>query len=211
MVNRFIVISTRKTWGPAAASRKCIGLDTVKLEISKKMTAGAQVMGTTVGAIIAVALQMQDNALARPAQAKFEGRIAEIKAKTAALVSSALTRLNTLSPQQRLSAPPVIWRATGALTQFKDCAVCPQMVVLPAGEFTMGSPLSEPYRGAKSQHRVTIATPFAVSKFEITFDEWDACVKGGGCGGYRPDDQNWGRGKRPVINISWDNAEAYVN
>jgi formylglycine-generating enzyme required for sulfatase activity len=132
-------------------------------------------------------------------------------AKTAALVSSALTRLNTLSPEQRLSAPPVIWRVAGALAEFNDCAGCPRMVILPAGEFTMGSPPSEPYRGAESQHRVTIATPFAVSKFEITFDEWDACVKGGGCGGYRPDDQNWGRGKRPVINISWDNAEAYVN
>jgi formylglycine-generating enzyme required for sulfatase activity len=159
----------------------------------------------------AVALQTQDNALAGPAQAKFEARIAELKVKTAALVSSALTRLDTLSPEQRLSAPPVIWRVPGALTQFKDCAGCPRMVVLPAGEFTMGSPPSEPHRGAESEHRVTIATPFAVSKFEISFDEWDACVKSGGCGGYRPDDQNWGRGKRPVINISWDNAEAYVN
>jgi formylglycine-generating enzyme required for sulfatase activity len=50
-----------------------------------------------------------------------------------------------------------------------------------------------------------------VSKFEITFNEWDACVKDGGCGGYRPDDQNWGRGKRPVINISWENAKSYVS
>jgi formylglycine-generating enzyme required for sulfatase activity len=85
------------------------------------------------------------------------------------------------------------------------------MVVIPAGEFTMGSPPSEQHRGDEPQHRVTIATPFAVSKFEITFDEWDACVKDGGCGGYRPDDQNWGRGKRPVINISWENAKSYVS
>ncbi len=83
------------------------------------------------------------------------------------------------------------------------------MVVIPAGEFTMGSPPAE--QGAETQHRVTIAAPFAVSKFEITFDEWDACVKEGGCGGYRPDDQGWGRGNRPVMNISWENAKGYVD
>src|SRR6266850_4210956 len=74
----------------------------------------------------------------------------------------------------------------------------------------MGSPASEQYRGAETQHRVAIRAPFAVSKFEITFDQWDACSKDGGCNGYRPDDQGWGRGNRPVINVSWDNAKAYV-
>jgi formylglycine-generating enzyme required for sulfatase activity len=83
------------------------------------------------------------------------------------------------------------------------------MVVIPAGEFTMGSPPSE--QGAETQHRVTIAAPFAVGKFEITFDEWGACVKDGGCDGYLPDDQHWGRGKRPVIDVSWEKAKAYVS
>ena len=73
----------------------------------------------------------------------------------------------------------------------------------------MGSPPSE--QQAEAQHRVTIAYPFAVGKFEVTFDEWEACVKEGGCGGYRPSDQGWGRGRRPVIDISWENAKAYVN
>ena len=82
------------------------------------------------------------------------------------------------------------------------------MVVIPAGEFTMGAPASE--QGAEAQHRVTIAVAFAVGKFEITFGEWDACVRDGGCDGYRPDDQGWGRGKRPVIDVSWENAKAYV-
>jgi formylglycine-generating enzyme required for sulfatase activity len=99
--------------------------------------------------------------------------------------------------------------AGGAPTEFKDCADCPQMVVVPAGAFTMGSPPSE--QGAEAQHRVTIAAPFAVSKFEITFDEWEACVSDGGCGGYRPGDHGWGRGKRPVINVSWNDSKAYVN
>jgi formylglycine-generating enzyme required for sulfatase activity len=148
---------------------------------------------------------------ARPAKPKLGDRIAELKAKTAALVASERARLDQLSPQQRLSAPPAIWRVPRAIGTFKDCERCPEMVVIPAGEFTMGSPDSEPFRAAETQHRVTIAAPFAVSKFEITFDQWDACVKAGGCGGYRPDDQHWGRGKRPVIDMSWENAKAYVN
>jgi formylglycine-generating enzyme required for sulfatase activity len=148
---------------------------------------------------------------ARPTRPKLEARIAELKAKTAALVISERARLDALSPQQRLSTPPAIWRVPGALAAFKDCAGCPQMVVIPAGEFTMGSPESEPFRGAETQHRVTLAAPIAVSKFTITFDEWIACVKDGGCDGYRPDDQHWGRGKRPVIDVSWENAKAYVN
>jgi formylglycine-generating enzyme required for sulfatase activity len=53
------------------------------------------------------------------------------------------------------------------------------MVVIPAGEFTMGSPPSE--MEAEAQHRVTIAYPFAVGKFTITFDEWQVCLKDGGC------------------------------
>jgi formylglycine-generating enzyme required for sulfatase activity len=93
--------------------------------------------------------------------------------------------------------------------QFKDCADCPQMVVIPAGEFTMGSPPSE--QAAEAQHRVTIAAPFAVGKFEITFSEWDACATDGGCGGYWPDDQGWGRGNQPAINVSWENAKSYVD
>jgi formylglycine-generating enzyme required for sulfatase activity len=173
------------------------------------MTARALILGIIACAMISAAPQAQGSAETRPAQPKLEARIAELKTKSAALVASERPRLDALSPQQRLSAPPTIWRVPGALAAFKDCARCPQMVVIPAGEFTMGSPPSE--QQAEAQHRVTIAAPFAVSKFEITFDQWDACVKNGGCGGYRPDDQGWGRGKHPVINLSWQNCKDYVN
>ncbi len=139
-----------------------------------------------------------------------DAQFAEIKAKTAVLVSSSRARLDTLAPERRLAAPPVIWKVTESPVTFLDCSDCPEMVVIPAGEFTMGSPADEPFRGAETAHRVTITHPFAVSKFEITFDEWDSCVNEGGCGGYRPDDEGWGRGKRPVVNISFGNAKAYV-
>jgi formylglycine-generating enzyme required for sulfatase activity len=83
------------------------------------------------------------------AQTMLDAQIAELKVEMAKLVTSARARLDALSPQERLAAPPVIWRVPRALAEFRDCAGCPQMVVIPAGEFTMGSPLSERYRGRK--------------------------------------------------------------
>ena len=96
--------------------------------------------------------------------------------------------------------------------RFRDCDACPEMVVIPAGSFLMGSPESEKGRGSDEvpQHRVTIPAPFAAGVYEVTFEEWDACVGDGGCGGYRPYDWGWGRGRRPVIEVSWEDAQAYV-
>jgi formylglycine-generating enzyme required for sulfatase activity len=95
---------------------------------------------------------------------------------------------------------------------FKECEKCPEMAVVPAGSFTMGSPANEPesYPSQGPQHQVTIGKFFAVGKFAVTFDEWEACVADGGCNGYRPSDQGWGRGRRPATNVSWDDAKAYV-
>ena len=95
---------------------------------------------------------------------------------------------------------------------FRDCLECPEMVAVSAGSFRMGSPASEWLRDNDEGpvHRVTIPHAFAVGKYEVTFAEWDACVSGGGCGGYRPDDKGWGRGSQPVINVSWKDAQAYV-
>ena len=98
--------------------------------------------------------------------------------------------------------------------EFRDCSdVCPEMVVLPAGAFMMGSPPGEPGRRASEgpERRVTIARPFAVGKFEVTFAEWEACVAGGGCtSNPNPSDSGWGRGRRPVINVSWHDAKEYA-
>ena len=87
-----------------------------------------------------------------------------------------------------------------------------KMVVVPAGSYQMGSPSSEADRADDEGpvHRVTIPRPFAVGAYEVTFAEWDACVGSGGCGGYRPDDEGWGRGRRPVINVSWEDAQRFV-
>jgi formylglycine-generating enzyme required for sulfatase activity len=99
---------------------------------------------------------------------------------------------------------------------FKECPQgCPEMVVVPSGSFEMGSPQIErqAYKSEKGefpQHLVTIAKPFAISKYELTFAEWDTCVTGGGCHGYKPNDQGWGGGQQPVINVDWYDAQAYV-
>ena len=88
---------------------------------------------------------------------------------------------------------------------FKECAQdCPEMVVVPAGSYTMGGGTNF------GRHTVTFAKPFAVSTYELSFADWDACVAGGDCNGYKPPDQFWGRGRHPVIYVNWDNAQQYV-
>jgi formylglycine-generating enzyme required for sulfatase activity len=76
-----------------------------------------------------------------------------------------------------------------------------------ARSFMMGGdrhPWEQPIR------RVTFPAPFSMTPTEVTFEQWDACVADGGCRGYLPGDQGWGRGTRPVINVSWHDAQAYV-
>ncbi len=97
--------------------------------------------------------------------------------------------------------------------EFRDCPdVGPIIVVLPKGRFTMGSPPGEAGRDNDEgpQREVTIARPFAVGKYEVTFAEWEACVADGGCTSNRRSDQGWGKGRRPVINVSWHDAKEYV-
>ena len=88
----------------------------------------------------------------------------------------------------------------------------PAMVTVPRGAFQMGC-RSDGYcpDNAKPVHEVSIGAPFALSIFEVTFEEWDACVDAGGCRGYRPTDQGWGRGARPVVCVSWNDATEYTN
>jgi formylglycine-generating enzyme required for sulfatase activity len=100
--------------------------------------------------------------------------------------------------------------------EFQECANCPRMVVVPVGEFQMGTAANETdalikeyvevsekwFRSENPQHKVFIPKPFAVGKFEVTFAEWDACVSDGGCK-HKPETE-WGRGRQPVMRVSWD-------
>jgi formylglycine-generating enzyme required for sulfatase activity len=89
---------------------------------------------------------------------------------------------------------------------FRDCPDCGELVVVPSGEFQMGSnakPAEAPI------HRVAIHKDFAIGRREVTFAEWDRCVVAGGCK-YNPPDPAWGRGDRPVTNVSWDDAKEFT-
>jgi formylglycine-generating enzyme required for sulfatase activity len=122
-------------------------------------------------------------------------------------------------------------RSLKPFASFRECVGnCPEMIVIPSGSFVMGSSQAELERfealpkrtgdndiqnhleGGLSnegpQHKVVIAKPFAVSKFDVTFAEWDACASVGGC--LQKKDGDMGRGTKPAINVSWDNAQQYV-
>lgn len=118
------------------------------------------------------------------------------------------------------AAPPTAPGAT-----FVECKGCPEMTVVPAGSFVMGSPEDEPHRMPdEGQHRVTFAQPFAVSKYDVTWDQWMDCVRDGGCPGNEietalrlnidgtpnTDYRDMGRGTRPVVGVSWYDAQGFV-
>jgi formylglycine-generating enzyme required for sulfatase activity len=106
----------------------------------------------------------------------------------------------------------------GKRESFQDCidSGCnvkgPEMVVVPKGRFDMGS--NDGADDEKPVHPVTIGKPFAVGQFEITWDEWDACVTDGGCNNEPVEkaggDNGWGKSKRTVVEVSWNDAKAYV-
>ena len=85
------------------------------------------------------------------------------------------------------------------------------MIVLPAGEFRQGSDREDPSAMSNEQpaRTVNIGQPFAIGIHEVTFAQWDACVSAGGCR-QSPTDNGWGRENRPVIMVSWDDAQEYV-
>lgn len=91
---------------------------------------------------------------------------------------------------------------------FRDCETCPEMVVVPAGLFVMGLGGKIPREGPP--HRVIIKKPFAIGRYEVTFDEWQACRDDGTCS-IDPDDHKWGRGTRPVINVNYNHALEYID
>ncbi len=93
--------------------------------------------------------------------------------------------------------------------QLRDGSSGPTMIAIPAGEFWMGSPKSEVGRNSdERRHRVKIERPFAIGQYAVTFEEYDhfCAVRGR----TEPEDRSWGRGNRPVINVSWVNALDYT-
>ena len=128
----------------------------------------------------------------------------QVQELEAAIAEAAAASSREPPPEPPPEPPSDAEREVGE--EFRDCDDCPLMVVVEAGSFTMGNswmPLESP------EHIVTIAKPFAVGVYEVTFEEWDACHDDGGCSHY-PSDKGWGRERRPVINVSVEDAKQYV-
>ena len=103
-------------------------------------------------------------------------------------------------------------RALNPKDVFEECTYCPNMVIVPAGQFEMGSSDGEKDADKSEfpRHTVKISYRYAVSQHQITFAEWDACFARAGCD-YSPGDQHWGRGRQPVLNVDWLHAKQYAD
>ncbi len=112
------------------------------------------------------------------------------------------TERQAAEPKPQRAAPVRILRDTLA-----GGGSGPVMVALPDGIFVMGSGSGSPYFDERPQHTVNVKR-FAISKHEITFAEYDAFAAA--TGRSRPNDQGWGRGERPVVNVTWQDAMAYA-
>lgn len=125
--------------------------------------------------------------------------------QTAQPGSASLPAGNASLPFGSASKP---YPAAGTIIQ--DCPACPELVVVPAGSFSMGSSADEQGRTAQEgpRHQVNISRPFAIGKYELTFDEYDACVAERVCRTLA--DSGWGRGRRPAGGMNWSDVQSYV-
>ena len=119
-----------------------------------------------------------------------------------ALATVRLAALRPLAPD-----PPAADRQVPG-TVFRDCATCPELVVVPAGRFRMGCVSGRDCEDNEHPVHEVELTSFALGVYEVTFEDYDRFVQA--TGHRRPGDGGWGRGGRPVIDVSWEDAEAYV-
>src|SRR5215472_14012849 len=147
-----------------------------------------------------------------------------LRKNVAIIVACSVTVINSVAR----ASEPMIPRDPG--TRFRECPGCPEMIVIPPGSFTMGSPQSEKERraGEGPQHNVTISRAFAVGVYHVTRGEYTAFVRathrpsGGGCFAWDGKQvakfaaMNWRSpgfqqtDRDPVVCVSWEDAKAYV-
>jgi formylglycine-generating enzyme required for sulfatase activity len=219
----------------AAQNRLVTAEDDVKdakqrLAEAERAAKAAQAAQQTLSQRLAAAEKERDQALKEAATAESavktaDQRLAEAEraAKAAQAAQQALSQRVAAAEKERDEARKEVTNAKATIADFerkpgsipvsgrtvRDCSDCPEMVVVPAGKFMMGS--MDGASDEKPVREVTIGRSFAVGKFEVTFADWEACVAGGGCTSNKsPSDQGWGRGRRPVIDISWNDAKEYV-
>ena len=125
--------------------------------------------------------------------------------------AGAVGMLLVIGVLQWLSSSPAVNPGEVFRDALKGGGEGPAMVVLPTGRFWMGSPATEKGRDDDDEgpvHAVTISRRIAMGQYPVTFEDYDRFVAA--TDAERPDDLGWGRGRRPVINVSWEDAKAYA-
>lgn len=126
----------------------------------------------------------------------------------AAAIATALMLLQPTSSEAQTPGASLLAKAAEKTGKpFKECAECPEMVVIPPGNYTMGRDDGKSVETPAVP--VAVLKSFAMSRYEITWDEWLACVEAGTCTQV-PDDHEWGRGQQPIMNITWQDANDYA-
>ena len=138
-------------------------------------------------------------------------------AATKVLIVLAIASLLLVNEQEiiLLQTSPESWAGQASLKpgevfrdRLKSGGEGPEMVVIPSGKFRMGDVQNKHGENEQPVHEVHIPRPFAISKHEITFDQYDEFARA--TGGKLPDDEGWDRGRQPVIHVSWNDAVAYA-
>jgi len=145
------------------------------------------------------------------------------KGRFAALAQARLQRLRSASPAASAAHPkatttparppapvangtPAAPAVAGGGPEIRDCAACPVLVSLPADAFTMGNNASDP--SEKPAHQVRLGAPFAIGKFEVTVQQWNACADAGGCP--KVAQAPGTSASAPMRDVSWDDAQQYI-
>ena len=140
-----------------------------------------------------------------------KGRFAVLAQARIARMRATATPTPTATPAPAPSAAPpsapkpaakLAQPASAAGAELKDCAACPPLISLPAGQFTMGSSTSDP--SERPAHKVTLTTSFAIGKYEVTVGQWNACADARAC--QRSAQAN----EAPVRDVSWDDVQQYL-
>jgi formylglycine-generating enzyme required for sulfatase activity len=141
--------------------------------------------------------KQKDVPAAAPAKAPPPAPRTPARTTNAAPATTAPAAAATASPPAKAVAPG---------TEIKDCPACPTLLSLPGGVFTMGSNTSDP--SEKPAHQVSVDAPFAIGRYEVTVEEWNACAAAGGC--QKIDMPASTPPNAPMRDVSWDDARQYV-
>ena len=192
--------AARETAAREAAARAAAARETEAREAALREAAAREAAAKEAAAREAALRE----AAAKEAAAR-EAAVREAAAREAAAREAAAREAAGRLAAARAAAAPDARAQPRPWPVFRDCADCPEVVWLPKGEMLLGQ--QDAAGGPRYVARMSY--PLAVGRFKVSFAEWDACIADGGCR-RRPDDAGWGRGRQPVINVSWEDAQQYA-